>query len=62
MTCGRAVARVGRAKAYVHADQFHQRFNHQPRVQTTPMGYFRHLEPRPWEIDLADLEEAYARA
>ena len=28
--CERPVERVGRAKALVHANQFHQRYDHQP--------------------------------
>lgn len=31
--CGRAVSRTGHAKAYVHENQFHQRFNHAPVVR-----------------------------
>lgn len=32
VVCGRAVERNGRAKVYVHANQFHQRVNHQAVV------------------------------
>lgn len=35
--CGRAVERSGYAKVYVHADQFHQRLNHQAMVARAPI-------------------------
>ncbi|HWH31722.1 MAG TPA: hypothetical protein VNU01_03525 [Egibacteraceae bacterium] len=41
--CGRGIARVGRAQSYVHANQFHMRFDH-------PAEPARHTRPEPLAV------------
>lgn len=52
--CGRAVSRTGHAKAYVHENQFHQRFDHAPVVRAARPRMLTAVPGRDPVIDLRD--------
>lgn len=54
--CGRAVTRTGSAKAYVHENQFHQRFNHAAIVYKAPARALVWATNRQGVIDVRDAE------
>lgn len=56
--CGRAVERNGRAKAYVHANQFHQRVGHQAVVERRAIRVLAPVAGPSRVIDLREVREA----